>query len=169
MDRIKCLKKSLNKAREKFDNPDDVLEYVSDQCGGYGVEAVSAENAWVSHYYQNIIALYVNFGDTYDTTVVYDTEWGEYNVMSWGDWYENWMAEQQEPEMDGLSGRPGMATDKQIRYLMYLLQKNGYSTKWMSSDFKKLGATMRERSGRVIDWLENLTIGEASELINYLK
>ena len=37
MDRIKCLKKSLEKARERFNNPDETLQFVCDHCGGYSV------------------------------------------------------------------------------------------------------------------------------------
>ena len=62
-----------------------------------------------------------------------------------------------------------MATEKQVRYLLFLLKENGYSTTWMNSQFKALGATMRERSGKVEDWLRFLDIATASSLIDQLK
>jgi hypothetical protein len=62
-----------------------------------------------------------------------------------------------------------MATEKQVRYLLYLLKQNGYSTTWMNRNFKELGASMRERSGRVENWLRNLDVATASELIDRLK
>jgi hypothetical protein len=62
-----------------------------------------------------------------------------------------------------------MATEKQVRYLMILLARNGWRTDWMDSSFSALGATMRERSGRVEDWLRHLDVGRASRLIDELK
>lgn len=61
------------------------------------------------------------------------------------------------------------ATQKQIAYLMHLLANAGYSTSYMDASFKRLGATMRERSGSVSDWLASRTIAEASSLIETLK
>ena len=57
------------------------------------------------------------------------------------------------------------ATPKQVSYLMDLLAKAGYSTRYMDASFQRLGATMRERSGSVSDWLASRTIAEASSLI----
>jgi hypothetical protein len=63
----------------------------------------------------------------------------------------------------------GKATEAQVRYLLFLLQRAGYDTRFMDSTYKRLGATMSERHGRVIDWLANLTVNRASQLINQLK
>ena len=59
-----------------------------------------------------------------------------------------------------------MPTEKQVRYILYLLHHAGYSTNWMNARFKALGATMRERSGHVEDWVRALDYGRASELID---
>lgn len=61
------------------------------------------------------------------------------------------------------------ATEKQINYALALLGKAGYSTKYMNASFKELGASMRERSGLVKDWLANMTKAEVSALIDRLK
>lgn len=61
-----------------------------------------------------------------------------------------------------------MATDKQIDYALSLLAKKGYSTRFMSAEFKNLGATMRERSGGVRDWLAAMNKTEISSLISRL-
>jgi hypothetical protein len=61
------------------------------------------------------------------------------------------------------------ATQKQINYALHLLDKAGYSTRFMSAEFKVLGATMRERSGTVERWLASRTVGEMSALIDRLK
>jgi hypothetical protein len=62
-----------------------------------------------------------------------------------------------------------MASPKQVNYILRLLADNGYSTRFMDSRFKALGATMRERSGRVEDWVRSRNSAEASELIDTLK
>lgn len=62
-----------------------------------------------------------------------------------------------------------MATDKQVRYALYLLDKGGYSTRYMNASYKKFGATMRERSGSVEDWLRSLPVHRVSRLIDDLK
>ena len=61
------------------------------------------------------------------------------------------------------------ATEKQVRYALYLLRSKGYSTNWMDSRFKRIGATMRERSGKVIDWLQAKNVAQMSDLIDRLK
>jgi hypothetical protein len=61
------------------------------------------------------------------------------------------------------------ATEKQVRYALVLLAKAGYSTQFMNASFKELGASMRERSGSVSDWLAGMKIGEISKLIDRLK
>jgi hypothetical protein len=52
------------------------------------VEALTHESAYVNKYYYDIIGLYINFGDTYSPTVLYDTVNGEFLLTSWGDFYE---------------------------------------------------------------------------------
>lgn len=62
-----------------------------------------------------------------------------------------------------------MASEKQINYLLSLLDKKGYSTRYMDASFSRLGATMRQRSGTVRGWLESMDKFEASRLIEQLK
>jgi len=62
-----------------------------------------------------------------------------------------------------------MATEKQVSYALYLMRKAGYSTDWMRSEHKALGASMRERSGKVVDWLASMDRQRISELIDDLK
>ena len=61
-----------------------------------------------------------------------------------------------------------MATEKQVNYVMMLLGQKGYSTKGMNASFKEFGATLRERQGRVEDWVRSLDVGRASRLIDRL-
>jgi hypothetical protein len=53
---------------------------------GHGVEAIRGN--WVSHFYQDIQAAYVNMGDTYTATVLLDHETGRFIVTDCGTWIE---------------------------------------------------------------------------------
>ena len=61
-----------------------------------------------------------------------------------------------------------MATTKQINYAMALLGKAGYSTRYMDRTFADLGATMKQRSGLVSDWLAAMSKSDISKLISKL-
>ena len=61
------------------------------------------------------------------------------------------------------------ASDKQVRYLLQLLEEAGYGIQHMEARYKNLGATMRERSGSVEAWLKSRSVGQASTLIDQLK
>ncbi len=104
-EKLNDLKVTIEKWNKENPSPqkvDQYLEYANKEIDGYGVEAVTDENAYVDSYYHNIIALYVNMGDTYVPTVVYSTETKEFMVTSWGDFYENWQndnaANSEEPD-----------------------------------------------------------------------
>ena len=74
------------------DAPAAALDLVNKVIRGFGVEAVRGEGYEVDRYYYDCIALYVNTGDTYNVTVLYDTERNKFYVTSWGEWYEEWQA-----------------------------------------------------------------------------
>lgn len=78
---------------------DDALEMANTMLSGSGVESLQPEGAWVDRYYREAILLYVNLGDTYDNTIWFDTDQGEFGVGSWGDFYEEW-EQQQEEELE---------------------------------------------------------------------
>lgn len=54
----------------------------------YGVEAVRGK--WVDNYYGDAVALYVNTGNSYTGTLLYDTVRGKFEVTSWGDFVEKY-------------------------------------------------------------------------------
>lgn len=59
-------------------------------------------------------------------------------------------------------------TDKQVNFAMSLLVRKGYGSRFMNSSFKELGASMRQRSGSVADWLKGMNRQEISDLIDRL-
>ena len=72
---------------------DATMKYANKVMDGYGVEAVRDENIWVDRYWQNTGLLYVNKGDTYITTLCYDTDKDIYFIGSWGDWAEKYLSD----------------------------------------------------------------------------
>lgn len=79
---------------------DDVMTRANEMLGGFGVESLESEYAYVSSYFQNIIALYVNMGETYNNTLIFDTEREEFLISSWGDFFESWEVENQDKDED---------------------------------------------------------------------
>ena len=71
--------------RECYNPPDwhDVAMHVLDAMAGtYGVEAIEGDSVfWPA-------AEYLNTGDTYRATLVYDFARDRFSVESWGDWLE---------------------------------------------------------------------------------
>jgi hypothetical protein len=78
---------------------DKVLEEVDRLINGHGIEAIRDEDV-NDRYYGDVVALYVNTGDTYNATLLYDTDRSEFYVTSWGDWYEQYEQEKEENEKD---------------------------------------------------------------------
>ena len=66
------------------------MEALNEILEGYGVEAIEMEGYYVNKYHFNIVATYVNMGDTYICTILYDTENEKYLLTSCGDFVEEW-------------------------------------------------------------------------------
>ena len=67
---------------------DKVLEEVDRLVNGNGIEPINGDYH-VDNFYHDIVALYVNMGDTYETTLLYETDKDRFLVTSWGDWVEH--------------------------------------------------------------------------------
>lgn len=72
------------------------LAALDELLGGCGVEVISDERFYVDSYHGNIVASYVNTGDTYSPTILLDHLSGRYRLTSWGDFYES--LESREPD-----------------------------------------------------------------------
>lgn len=98
--RLKVDDGTAKRVRALMDGSRDPLEYKGVQCvdlqghmsrierqlhaidieiDGHGVEPVVDDT---------VVMEYINLGDTYDTTVIYDYTRSRWLVMSWGDWVE---------------------------------------------------------------------------------
>ena len=67
---------------------EDAMQEINDLLGGYGVESISDEQIYVSKFWFNTIAIYVNMGDTYATTILYDTQSNKFDCTTYGDFVE---------------------------------------------------------------------------------
>jgi hypothetical protein len=70
------------------DKVDKVLEEVNRLTDANGIEPINGDYH-VDNFYHDIVALYVNMGDTYETTLLYETDKDRFLVTSWGDWVEH--------------------------------------------------------------------------------
>jgi hypothetical protein len=62
------------------------LEAINAAIGGFGIEPIHGQH--VDRYHGDIVAVYVNLGDTYTTTVLYETETDRLRIVDWGTWVE---------------------------------------------------------------------------------
>lgn len=91
-----ALRWAIENASNKPRDVDQVLAIADRLMDGHGVETLAPEGAYVDRYWRDAIALYVNMGDTYEATLIYDTEHSEWLVMSWGDFLEDWEVDSSE-------------------------------------------------------------------------
>jgi len=66
---------------------DDFLKAANKLLDAHGVEAIRDEGAWCD-YFGDAVALYINMGDPYIATLLYDVEDDEVYLTSYGDWME---------------------------------------------------------------------------------
>ena len=65
-----------------------MLNMYNEVLNGFGVEAIQIEGEYVNSYYRNIVADYVNMGDTYALTILYDVKQDKFMVTTVGDFIE---------------------------------------------------------------------------------
>jgi len=84
--------KSVNHLRKQCYNPpnelNEKLEALNELIDGFGIESSRMENYYKDHYWSDCICLYVNQGDSYALTIIYDVVNDRFEFTSWGDWIE---------------------------------------------------------------------------------
>ena len=67
---------------------DKKLEQFNKKYNGYGIESIRQPGQWINSYYGDIRLLYVNMGDPYIKTLIYDTKKGKFRRMCIADCIE---------------------------------------------------------------------------------
>lgn len=67
---------------------DLILEALNEVLDGHGTEPISVEGVWIDRYFGETAAVYVNMGDPYLSTIIYDTEQDRFELSCWGDYYD---------------------------------------------------------------------------------
>lgn len=85
--------KSVQHLRKQCYNPPDriteQMEVLNELIDGFGIESISFDDYWHSNYWGNAIGVYVNLGDTYILTIIYNVIDEQFEFTSWGDYYES--------------------------------------------------------------------------------
>lgn len=66
---------------------DCIMEAINEEMNGFGIEPIRDPSHW-DNYWGDYIAIYVNMGDTYSATILYDTRDNKYILTSYGDFIE---------------------------------------------------------------------------------
>jgi hypothetical protein len=80
------LKQAISDAHD-HESVDAALDLANELMGAHGVEAIRGDYH-VDRYYFDTVALYVNTGDSYTGTLLYETDRDRFLVTSWGEWVE---------------------------------------------------------------------------------
>lgn len=87
VDPVACKKmRRMMREADTHATVDAALDFADKVLLGYGVEAL--RGAGWRDYYLDINLLYVNRGDSYLPTILYDTHKDRFYVASWGDYIE---------------------------------------------------------------------------------
>ena len=90
-DQFKGTQKWVDQCHNYPSQQELVMSALNDLLDGFGVEAIRSPDDS-----DQIIGTYVNMGDTYNGTIVFDHENEQYVLTTWGDWYQGWIDEQNE-------------------------------------------------------------------------
>lgn len=81
--------KSVREYNQKYNSLlYDKLYVLNEILDGYGIEYIKQER-YVNAYWQCNRILFINMGDTYINTIIYDTEKQLFKCTSWGDYVEH--------------------------------------------------------------------------------
>jgi hypothetical protein len=76
--------------KQCFNRPNELelrLNALNELLEGFGTETID-HNEWVNKYWRYCIGVYINMGNSYSPTIIYDTRDNEFILTSWGDFVE---------------------------------------------------------------------------------
>ncbi len=87
VDRFSAREIKAGSFARRFKSVDISLEFANEAMNAHGVEAIRGHD-YDDRYYGDVRALYVNMGDVYITTVLYDTRKRRWYLTDVGTWAE---------------------------------------------------------------------------------
>lgn len=86
---FKSVQELRKQSFNKHDSYYEKLTVLNELIDGHGIEAIQVSSElYQDRYYGNCIGEYVNLGDTYELTIVWNTIDHEFEFISWGDYFE---------------------------------------------------------------------------------
>lgn len=82
-----ALNRAIKLDPQPFGAIEEILGQYDKQVEGFGIEAIRQEETSQSYWYDTR-AIYVNTGDTYFETLLYDAQVHKFFMTSWGDFVE---------------------------------------------------------------------------------
>ncbi len=76
-----------------FNRPRDheiVFDALNRLMETYGIEGLENDANYIDSYFQHFNFLYLNTGDTYKNTIIFDCDTFKYFIGTWGDIVESW-------------------------------------------------------------------------------
>lgn len=70
-----------------------VMEAINKAVDGFGIEYVRSPEGVAGPFWQDTVAIYINYGSMYSQTIIYETESDQFVSGSIGDWIERYEAE----------------------------------------------------------------------------
>lgn len=93
LDRAVQLRDALLRSRgEGHSAVEDVLRYASRVIDGHGTESIRDSRAPMRFYWLQTVLVYVNMGDPYEKTLMYDPDTDRFFIGNWGDWLGDYEA-----------------------------------------------------------------------------
>ena len=89
LEQLDSVSKWINQCYNKPNDIEIKMDALNELLEGHGVESIRMEEVYLDSYWSNTIGLYVNMGDTYNTTIVYSIIDDSFLLTSWGDYYED--------------------------------------------------------------------------------
>ncbi len=68
-------------------NAEEIMKRISRLIGGYSIESIRG-NSWSSRFWGDTVAIYINKGDTYDNTILFNTRTKMPMITTMGDFVE---------------------------------------------------------------------------------
>jgi hypothetical protein len=125
------------------------LEQINDLVKGYGVESIKVDDGGVGGYWMDAIGAYVNMGDTYAPTVVFDARNDQWLITSWGDIVEDYETNKNDETEEDEEEDDTLDNDDVEKF--FIMEKPMVVRKFMADEADKVKGEVERIYGNVIN------------------